>query len=141
MKGQIESNIISEGINNSLIGDYLKGIMVIGIGLGLVFVLVLGFGFLTSLLNPNPQIVGQQEIKCNYPMLQCSISDHTKLLGGEVKCPNGINEPCYRESNYFPILDNKYNICGWQEANAYFEYYKLNTPLLDNSNLSITCTE
>ena len=141
MKQEINSQIISNGIDNSLVGAWLKAFIYLGMFIGIILVI-----YIISTIFINHTIVSNapasREIKCNYPILQCSISDHTKLLGGEVVCPNkNPNEACYQTANYFPILDTNNYICGWQEANAYFQYYKLNTPRLDNSNLSITCTQ
>lgn len=114
---------IHEGIGD-VVGDFGKALLWgAGIFLGAVLILYIIF----NVIIPQPQVqVGapSPSLKCNSEILDCSILNLS------------IKEVPNSENPYYPRIYKK-QICGYEEANAFFNYY--NSTYGQNSKLEMKC--
>ena len=139
---ELTSEQIARGIDESIVGSFFKGLVYGLFGIVMILLLLLGTSMIYNSYHKldNSHLTVARQVNCNYPYVECSISDHTKLMGGELICPdNNPNTACARTSEYFPILETR-DICGYQEAKAWFELYKEDYPL-NSSKLAMVCTQ
>lgn len=120
---------IEEGMNNhtNWLGWQIVKAFLIGCSLALFMVF---FAWIYFDSHPQQQAnIGTSVDKCNYPYLSCEIKDLSYFEGGDIDCSINItdtkgNVVCSTTARYNPNLAYNFRICGWQEANAWFENYK-----------------
>jgi len=129
----INSDTIAKGIDDSILGAWLKAIMWVGC---FIFVLiVIGFivlmfqGWPSNYHHTNQEAPTQEITPCQYQSLSCAVIDYSHLEN----CTG--NAPCYRGVGNM-------DVCGWQEAYAWYNSFKIDYGIetkYDTNKLKLFC--
>lgn len=132
---------ISEGIYIGVAKISRDIAWAIGIILGLFIIFII---FHSNRYDSTEQQAEQiRQTICNSIYLTCSAIDHSVLLGGEDCSINSTdsygNVACATSAKFYPVIKYSEQICGYQEANAWFEQVKNNFHG-DKNKLYLDCT-
>jgi hypothetical protein len=127
MTNKITSDIIAEGIDRSIFGQTFKALIYVILFIEIIVLLVIGLGLITQHFNPiDYSNIGTSESSC-FPLtnLECEITENMPTIDGVIETRIHIAFA---------------NVCGYEEANEYYENVKLSQPLTSTkSKLVMEC--